>query len=104
MRKVIGQCSQGDFAAIEHLSDILEEPDKLDVSTLSNTQRFAFQFLQIAIRKGIDWNLMREVVKEVLFWGEGDKATLIKIRFKQDTNKKFIGKVLTFRDLWKGGI
>jgi len=103
MRKgrIVGQCNQADFVAIEHLAEITEKPDQLDVSTLSRSQRLAFQFLQVALRRNIHWNLIREVVKEVLFWGEGDTANFMQVRFKQRVSDKvFVGKALQFQELW----
>ena len=38
MRRVIGQCTQVDFASIEHLALITEDPEKLDTSTLKKTE------------------------------------------------------------------
>lgn len=97
MRRIIGQCNQSTFLSIEHLAAIVENPDQLDVNTLSNTQKFAFRFLQMAIRKGISWKMLRKVVKEVLFWGEDDgKITGIQVKFIQ----KLTPEVKRFKELW----
>jgi len=70
----------------------------LDVSTLTKNQRYAFLFTEMAMRKGITWSLLRQVIKEVLFWGEGDKIMGIEIKFirgRQD--------IVKFRQLWGQG-
>ena len=98
-RRILGQCNQVDFADIEHLVMVLENPEMLDLSTLKKKQEFAFRFVAIAQDKGISWELLREVIREVLFWGEnGEKITHIEIRFIKDRSK--VRKIREFRGLW----
>ena len=99
MRRIVGQCSQKDFAGIEHLAAIVEKPDQLDVTTLSNSQKFAFRFIQVAFRKEIEWREIRKVIKEVLFWGDGDNVHEIQIKFKQ--NSALLKEIETFKELWR---
>lgn len=96
--RIIGQCNQADFAEIEHLVDSIINPEDLDTSTLKRKQIFAFLFTNEARRKGISWKLLRSVVQEVLFWGEGDYVRDIEIKFMRDARKH--NEILEFRRLW----
>lgn len=99
MRRVIGQCHQADFEGVEHLAAALDDPTMLDTSTLTSRQKFAFHFIAVIKDKGISWKLMRSVVSEVLFWGEGgDKITHVEVKLTRDPSRH--GKVLEFNKLW----
>ena len=101
MRRVIGQCNQVDFASIEHLASITEDPEKLDTSTLKRKEKFAFLFLTVALRKKIGFGLLKSVVQEVLFWGEDeDEVMRIEVRPVRDYSKR--GDVAEFKRLWYG--
>ena len=97
-RRIVGQCSQADFRSIEHLAIALEKPEMLDTSTLTNRQKFAFQFLEMAQRKRISWKLLRGVVQEVLFWGGDTDVSAIEIKCARDPMKK--ERVAEFKRLW----
>jgi len=97
-RRIVGQCSQADFRSIEHLAIALEKPEMLDTSTLTNRQKFAFQFLDMAQRKRISWKLLRAVVREVLFWGNDTDVSAIEIKCVRDPTKK--EEVAELRRLW----
>ena len=97
-RRIVGQCNQADFRAIEHLAVALEKPEMLDTSTLTNRQKFAFTFLDMAQRKHISWKLLRTVVREVLFWGDDTDVSAIEIKPVRDATKK--EQVAEFRRLW----
>ncbi len=94
--RIIGQFHQADLAGIEHLALVVDRPDMLDHSTLSKKQRLAFKFLNKAFKKEIPWALIRNVVKEVLFWGEDDKVEEIEIRFFHKPEAE------EFKRLWRG--
>ena len=98
-RRILGQCHQADFASIEHLVDALENPEMLDTSTLTNRQKFAFYFLAQTIDKGIPWRLVRSVIQEILFWGEGEKVAALEIKFALDPSKR--DEVMRFKRLWR---
>ncbi len=98
MRRIVGQCSQVDFASIEHLALALEKPEMLDTSTLSNRQKFAFQFLEMAQRKHISWKLLQGAVREVLFWGDDTDVSAIEVKLSRDPTKS--KTVAEFRRLW----
>lgn len=87
-----------DFASIEHLAITLEKPEVLDTSTLSNRQKFAFQFLEMAQRKRIPWKLLQGAIREVLFWGNDTDVSAIEIKFVRDPAKS--KEVAEFRRLW----
>jgi len=87
-----------DFASIEHLAITLEKPDLLDTSTLTNRQKFAFQFLDMAQRKHISWKLLQCVIREVLFWGDDTDVSAIEIKFVRDSTKS--KQVAEFRRRW----
>jgi len=97
-RRIVGQCSQADFVSIEHLAIALEKPEMLDTSTLTNRQKFAFHFLDMAQRKHISWKLLRAVIREVLFWGDDRDVSAIEIKPVRDPKKK--DQVAEFRLLW----
>ena len=40
-----------DFLSIEHLAVMLEKPEMLDTSTLTNRQKFAFHFLDTMLNR-----------------------------------------------------
>jgi len=96
--RIIGQCTSADFTSIEHLVGMLDDPKDLDVTTLTNTQRYAFLFLNEARNKKIGWNLLRDTVKTVLFWGEDDTALRIEIKLTKDQSK--IDSIRKFKELW----
>lgn len=98
MRRIVGQCSQVDFKSIEHLAITLEKPEVLDTSTLSNRQKFAFQFLEMAQRRHISWKLLQRAVREVLFWGNDTDVSEIEIKFTRDSARS--REVAEFRRLW----
>jgi len=95
-QRIIGQCGQSEFADIDHLVDITDDPSMLDVTTLTESQKFAFRFMTIAFRKGISWSLIRGYVKQVLFWGDGDKATRIEVKLFRDRHGRE-----EFAKLWR---
>jgi len=79
---------------------VLDNPEMLDTSTLKRKQKFAFHFVAITQDKGISWGLLREVVWEVLFWGENEeKVTHIEVKFTRDRTK--FGKIGEFKRLWR---
>ncbi len=98
MRRIVGQCTQVDFASIEHLAFALEKPEMLDTSTLSNRQKFAFQFLEMAQRKHISWKLLQGAVREALFWGDDTDVSAIEVKLSRDPTKS--KQVAEFRRLW----
>ena len=98
MRRIVGQCSQVDFASIEHLALTLQKPELLDTSTLTNRQKFAFQFLEMAQRKRISWKLLQGVIQEVLFWGDDTDVSAVEIKLVRDRAKS--KEVAEFRRLW----
>lgn len=100
-RRILGQCDQSDFAGIEHLACMTDRAEDIDLTTLTSKQRCAFRFICIAFNKGISWDLIRQVVRQVLFWGEGDEASYISIKFKKCVSKESEDKVLKFTSLWK---
>lgn len=96
--RIIGQCNRVQFDEIVHLADILDRAEELDTSTFNNKQKIAFRFIGVAFSKGIKWRLLYDVVREVLFWGEGDEIKRIEIRFTHNPEKrKDIDK---FKQLW----
>jgi len=98
-RRIVGQCHQSDFADIEHLASVLDSPEMLDTATLTNRQKFAFYFISMARDKGIPWKLLRNVVREVLFWGEHDgKITYTEIKLIRNPSKR--DEIQKFRRLW----
>lgn len=96
--RIIGQCSQVDFTDIEHLTVTLSEPAMLDMSTLTNRQKFAFNFYAHLYTKGISYSLARSIVREVLFWGETDVVQAIEIKFKNNAEKS---EIQGFKRLWR---
>jgi len=76
-----------DFASIEHLALTLQKPELLDTSTLTNRQKFAFHFLEMAQRKHISWKLLQGVIQEVLFWGDDRDVSAIEIKLVRDPTK-----------------
>jgi len=100
VRRVVAQCRRVDFADIEHLSLALENPEMLDVSTLTKKQKFAFFFVAMTEDKGVPWKLLRSVVNEVLFWGESEeKITHTEVKFVRDASKR--DEILKFKGLWR---
>lgn len=97
-RRIVGQCSPADFVSIEHLAIALEKPEMLDTSTLTNRQKFAFHFLDMAQRKSITWGLVRSVVREVLFWGDDTDVSAIEIKLVRDPTRS--KEAAEFRRLW----
>ncbi len=95
--RIIGQCGPSDFKDIEHLVSALDSPDMLDMSTLTSRQVFAFNFYIRLYRKGIDYNLAKFIVRQVLFWGETDFIKAIEIKFKPNAGRDDIHK---FRRKW----
>ena len=106
MRRIVGQCNQVDFKSIEHLALTLATPEVLDTSTLTNRQKFAFLFLEMAQRKRVSWELLRRAVQEVLFWGDGTDVSAIEIKFVRDSAKS--KEIAELKGLWgirqKGGV
>ena len=98
MRRIVGQCSQADFVSIEHLAIALEKPDLLDTSTLTNRQKFAFHFLEMAQRKNVSWGLVRSVVREVLFWGNDTDVEAIEVKLVRDKARS--KEAAEFKRLW----
>ena len=98
MRRIVGQCSRVDFASIEHLALTLQKPELLDTSTLTNRQKLAFQFLELAQRKRISWKLLQGVIREVLFWGDDTDVSAIELKLVRDRAKS--KEVAAFRRLW----
>jgi hypothetical protein len=98
VRRIIGQCSYTDFASIEHLASVIDNPEQLDGTTLSKSQRLAFRFIYQTQARGISWKLLLEVVQEVLFWGteEGD-ISHIEVKLKRRAN---VEKLKEFKRLW----
>lgn len=96
--RIIGQCHQVDFTDIEHMVAVLEDPSMWDVSTLSKRQVFAFYFYARLYRKLIPYSLARQVVREVLFWGETDVIQAVEIKFKQNAERD---DILNFSRLWR---
>jgi len=97
VRRILGQCCQSDFKDIEHLVVALDIPEVLDTSTLTSKQRFAFHFLALTIEKKIPYKMLR-LVREVLFWGEGEDVSAVEVKFVRDDLKR--GEVLKFKELW----
>jgi len=97
-RRIVGQCGQADFVSIEHLAIALEKPEMLDTSTLTNRQKFAFHFLEMAQRKHISWKLLRAVVREVLFWGDDTDVSAIEIKPVRDKARS--KEAAELRRLW----
>lgn len=97
--RIVGQFHQSDLESIEHLAQMGEEErDRLvDDGMLTKKQKLAFVFIKETIVRGIDWKLVRSVVKEVLVWSQdGDSE-------KVDIEIKFFHKpeeVKEFRELW----
>ena len=87
-----------DFASIEHLALTLEKPEMLDTSTLTNRQKFAFQFLEMAQRKHVSWKLLKGAVREVLFWGDDTDVSAIEVKLVRDSAKS--KEVAEFRRVW----
>ena len=98
MRRVIGQCNQVDFVSIEHLASVTEDLEKLDTSTLTNRQKFAFHFITLTIRKKIPWRMLK-LVQEVLFWGVGSNVSGVEIKFIRDSSKR--DEITDFKQLWR---
>ncbi len=98
--RIVGQCSMGSFADIEHLVGNVTSPEDIDTKTLKHSQTLAFTFAIEAFKRNIPWKLLREVVREVLFWGDSDKIHQMEVRFLQDPKK--IDKITKFRKLWGG--
>ncbi|MBA7629524.1 hypothetical protein ES703_37023 [subsurface metagenome] len=99
MRRIVGQCGQSDFSSIEHLASVLNAPEMLDTSTLTNRQKFACYFIVMTRDKDIPWQLVRSVVREVLFWGEdANKITHTEVKLARDRSK--LKEVQKFRALW----
>lgn len=96
-RRIVGQCHQSDFAKVEHLAIALQNPEMLDMSTLTNKQKFAFHFIALIINKKIPWRMLA-VVREVLFWGDEDHISGVEVKFVQDTSK--ISEIEEFRKLF----
>jgi len=97
-RRIVGQCSQADFVSIEHLAIALEKPEMLDTSTLTNRQKFAFHFLEMAQRKNVRWGLVRSVVREVLFWGNDTDVEAIEVKLVRDKARS--KEAAEFKRLW----
>ena len=97
-RRVIGQCNRIDFTNIEHLASVIDNPEQLDTSTLTSREKFAFIFLAHTGKKNIPYSLVKEVVKEVIFYGDGDMVTAIEIKFLHIPSR--VSRVLYFRQLW----
>lgn len=97
---ILGQCKHMRLSEVEHLMSVLEHPEQLDTTTLTNSQRFAFHLIALAGRIGISFQLMREVVREALFWGDKDRVTYIQVKFLRHAD---INKVREFKRLWKEG-
>jgi hypothetical protein len=95
--RIIGQCSQSDFTAIEQLTVQLTHPSMLDMSALSKRQIFAFNFYNHLYKKSIPYALARDIVREVLFWGDTDFIQSIEIKFKTNADKNEVKK---FKRLW----
>ena len=96
--RIVGQCNAADFIAVEHLIDAVIDPKDLDTSTLKHKKQLAILFANVSYRKGIKWKLLREVVKEAIFWGDSTKIRVIEVRFIHDSKK--IDKVMEFKKLW----
>jgi len=99
MRRILGQCGQEDFKSIEHLATVLDSPTMLDTKTLTNRQKFAFYFMAEVIKKKIPLELLK-VVREVLFWGEGEEVTNIVIKLFRI--QKFAKDIEEFKRQWRG--
>jgi hypothetical protein len=97
--RIICQCNKADFIEIENMAASLDDPSKFDQNALSKKQKWAFHFIIIAMKHGISWELMRSVVREVLFWGDEEAAKRLEIRFARDPAKK--GEIEEFKTLWK---
>jgi len=97
-RRIIGQFGHTDLVSIEHLVSVIDNPEQLDTTTLTNKQKYAFIFGAMAAREGISWSLLKEIIKAVLFWGESeDKVSGIEIKMMRNANKD---KIKEFRQLW----
>ena len=99
--KIVGQCNQADFTNLESIITHIEDPKTFDVSSLPKSQEYAFKFYAMAMQKGISWNLMRKVVKEILFWNDDTKpGSRIDVKFKKNKNLTLTDDINKFRILW----
>lgn len=98
--RIVGQCNMADFAFIDHLVGSVTKAEDIDTSTLKHKQQLAILFASETHKKGIGWGFVREVVTEVLFWGDNDKIRDIEIRLTHDPKK--MKKATEFRRLWYG--
>lgn len=99
-RKIFEQCSHLDISSIEHLALVTNKPDQLDTSTLTKTQRAAIRFLIITQDKNIPLGLVKDAVKEVLFW-TSDGKIINGVEIKWFVRKENIDKIRRFQALWK---
>ncbi|GAH39310.1 unnamed protein product [marine sediment metagenome] len=97
--RIVGQCNAADFAFIDHLVGSVIKAEDIDTSSLKHKQQLALLFANETHKKGIGWGLVREVVTEVLFWGDKDKMRNIEIRLTRHPLK--IRQVDEFKRLWE---
>ena len=97
-RKVIRQCNHVHLAEIEHIANIADDPTKLDISTLTKGQATAALFASMLHKLDIPWKLVKGNVREVLFWGDGDKVENVEVRWLPGHNKAARAK---FQELWE---
>ena len=62
----------------------------------ANSQILAVRFIAMARDKGISWGTIRQSVRMVLFWGSGEKVTVVEVRLKRESTPE----VKHFRELW----
>ena len=98
MRRIVCQCSHVHLAEIDHLVGLVDDPEKFDVSTLTKGQTAAALFVSVLARSDIPWNLVKGNVREVLFWGDGDRVTKIVVKWFPKADKVAKTK---FRELWR---
>ena len=99
-RRIVEQCGRADFSSLEHLASSIDKSEQLDTSTLTKTQKAAIRFLIVAQEKKIPFCLVKDTVKEVLFWSsDGKMINGIEIKWLQ--HKDNIEKVKRFKMLWQ---
>ena len=72
-RRIIGQCSIVDFRYLEHLSDVMDRGEPVDMDNLNNTQKVAVRVLYHLQLCGVPFKVALKI-KQVLLWEMPDKG------------------------------